>query len=735
MEPTTEDPPETAETTQGAFVVVGNITQNGATAMFEDMAAVSGIDMTKVVGLAACDPKALYAVEQTGSAFKLWFSNTSGESWTAQALAGKSKEIACDHGLLATLDAQKKLWIAKTSINGALLGWYATTNPTLVDRIGGGDGSFYGVKVTSSGKDVYVASGRALGGGNCQNDANNLPQSCTMSWGAPLVTIGATQVTGTGLTVTGTDNLAVGNTLAWPRRAFALEANGTISTNRQLLSGGNTWTSLATGSERYQTLTAAAPNVLFGLQSKAGVTTLSRIRIKEANCSDGTDNDANGLVDAEDPECVQPLATAFCAAHVDGDYCADRFQPALFLDQANQGTSAIHCATDRTGGRIVTVKPGVCQRNVAAPHADRVLTEDELTLPDPPNTGHYCNVHWLDGTWGFELTGTKPCNTLLLQKPLGTIVRAGLYSLTETNYVMARCTNGGVGPIAGAGAAPLSAVKSAVGQTTNRCIFQVSAAALPVFDRMWDPAHQIAGRGVNPFVHNQIPVSLAQFGLGEPGGKIPAPPKAPVPVGFGFVDRNGHDWGSNEPAYDTPLDEGRPLLAPAGGVVLANGSRDRDITNVSSAAGSPNQGELFVRYSIGSDATYRESFVVYYAHVRKRLVVDGQTVKAGQILGYVGASGATSGFAHLHVGVLRASNTNAHSAAFPDAGYHVAILPDTSVGGVNTQSINAVDPLGWANAAPDPWGYLEYDTAIAGTIGKGAWSPDLFQPGKAFSYP
>ena len=717
-----DDEPETTHGEQAAFVTVGNIPQNGTNVVFEDISAPTGIDVTKIVGLTACDPKALYAVEQIGAAFQLWFSNTNGQSWTAQTLAGKSKEIACDHGLLATLDANKDLWIAKTNLDGSLRGWYATANIVKVDRIAGGDGSFYGVKAVAGGNDVYIASGKALGGGNCVDDANKNPQSCVMFWGSPVVTIGATQVTGTGLTQTGTDSLPVGNTLAWSRRAFALEANGTVSTNAQLLDGGNSWSPLNTGSERYLTLTAAAPNILFGIQNRSGVIRLSRIRIKETSCSDGADNDANGLVDGEDPECVQPRADTFCQAHVDGDYCADRNQPLVFLDQINQNTALIKCSTGRGGFRFATVTPGVCQRNPAATNADHLLSEEELTPADPPLTGHYCNVHWPDGTWGFDVTGAKPCNTLLLQKPLGIVVRAGLYSLTTTNYVFARCSNGSVGPMAAPGVAPLNSANAAVGHTNNKCIFQVSEAAFPMFDRVWDPAHEIAGRSTNPFIHNQIPVALAQFGFGELGGNG-APPL------FGFVDRFGHDKGAREAAYDAPLDEGRPLLAPAGGVVIMNGSRDRDVSPVGAAPGTPNQSELFVRYSIGNDSDYRESFVVYYAHMRKRLVVDGQTVKAGQILGYVGATGSTSGFAHVHIGVLRASNTNAHSVAFPDAGWHVDIQPDLTTNGVNTNSVNAVDPLGWASSAIDPWGYVEFDA------GKGAWSPDLFKPGKGFSYP
>lgn len=137
------------------------------------------------------------------------------------------------------------------------------------------------------------------------------------------------------------------------------------------------------------------------------------------------------------------------------------------------------------------------------------------------------------------------------------------------------------------------------------------------------------------------------------------------------------------------------------------------------------------------DPTYRESFVVYYAHVRKRLVVDGQTVKSGQILGYTGATGCTGGFGHLHNGVLRTSNINAHTTAAPEAGYHFDFQANTDPTGTNTGGLNSIDPLGWANgSAFDPWAYLEWNTATGyGFTGKGAWSMALFKPGKAFRYP
>ena len=57
--------------------------------------------------------------------------------------------------------------------------------------------------------------------------------------------------------------------------------------------------------------------------------------------------------------------------------------------------------------------------------------------------------------------------------------------------------------------------------------------------------------------------------------------------------------------------------------------------------------------------------------------------------------------------------------------------------GSNTGGHNSIDPLGWANfSAFDPWATTEWNTATSyGFTGIGAWSVNLFKPGKAFRYP
>ncbi len=476
----TQEPEESTSTTdQDAIVLIGNIYQNGTLVSFDDITNVTGINLSHVVGLSACDAKALYAVERnTGvfgiATFKLWFSNDSGQHWTAQSLPGKSAEIACDHARLATLDANKNLYDSMIEANGTVEKWVLQPTSVKVDRIQGGDGTIYGVKAVATGHDVYATSTRSMG--------------ADLSWGSPIANIGATQVTGTGTTRTGPDNRYVGNTLAWSHRAFALESNGTISTNPTLLDGQNWWGGMNTGSERYFALTAAAPNILFGLQNKSGVIHLNRIRIDETSCSDGVDNDGNGLTDAEDPACTQTVANSFCASHANGTYCANRFESSWFLDQGNQNSALVTC----TSSKATAVTPGVCVDT--APGSDHLATLDALTPLDPPNTSHYCNVQWPDGSWDFDFGYPAVCDHLLAKKPNGKIVRAGLYSMTSANNVFVACNNGWYGPVGSAGYEPLLAAYAAVGHTNNACIFQVSATALPVFGPFFNLADQLPRR-------------------------------------------------------------------------------------------------------------------------------------------------------------------------------------------------------------------------------------------------
>jgi hypothetical protein len=725
-----DDASTVATTEQNSITQIGYIPQNGTTVAFDDITA-TGLNLQNVADITACDEKALYATVKVYSTYELYFSNDSGQSWIDVGANAGGAHIACDHSNLATLDASGQLFWVRLSANGQLgrgangyVQWFYTAGLAMA-RIQGGDGTFYGIRVNAAGNDVYTTSTRSLG-------------SPKLVWSnSPIARIGAIQVTGTGTTSTGLDNMAVGDSIAWPRAAFALEASGTVDTNNQLLSGINSWGTLNTGGERYTSITAASSNVLFGLENKSDGVHLGRIRITETNCFDGVDNDHNGLTDSEDPACIQAVANNFCTSiWRDGDFCSSQYQPSLFLGQPNQHTSLTHC-----NGGVATVTPGVCIAGTSTGH-DYLRTQEGSVQPEMPNEGHYCNVHWPDGSWDFDWTGVTPCQTIFARHPTQTpnVVRAGQYSPTGANNVYVRCTDGYIAPGTANGIAPLVNAYNTVGHGTNKCIFQVSPTQLPMFDRMVVSQLPTSVNTVQPFVHNHSPVDTLQF-----NPPFPQPPLNPPPtlnpdgtLAANGVDTTGASVGQREPAYDVQIDEGQPLFAPATGTVLLSGSRIRDVRTAGGASlGTPNQGELYVLYEVGSDRTYRESFVVYYAHVRRRLVVDGQTVKSGQILGYVGATGTTSGFAHTHVGVIRSSNTNAHTPTVPNLGWHQSIIPNNDLSGLSNGGQSSTDPLGWNNSYSfDPWGYWDFDTDTGrGYNGIGAWSPALFKPGAAFHYP
>ena len=131
-------------------------------------------------------------------------------------------------------------------------------------------------------------------------------------------------------------------------------------------------------------LTAGATNLLYGIcpTEAPGLVT---IKLTEDNCTDGTDNDADGLVDSEDPDCAAKAAAAFCAlpSTLNGTYCVDRYQPSFFLGQTNQNTGLVTCNSSH---QVVPVgaspKPGACVR--VNTRSDRLMTAAELAGSDPP---------------------------------------------------------------------------------------------------------------------------------------------------------------------------------------------------------------------------------------------------------------------------------------------------------------------------------------------------------------
>lgn len=132
-------------------------------------------------------------------------------------------------------------------------------------------------------------------------------------------------------------------------------------------------------------------------------------------------------------------------------------------------------------------------------------------------------------------------------------------------------------------------------------------------------------------------VALCGSGLGAGTGTPPAgdgtllwplPGHTMLTTHFGEVDAFGN---AGHRGTDIPAPEGTPILAAHSGTVLVSGWNDS----------YGNQ----VLLDSGTGLSTR------YAHMTAFIVTSGQTVTAGQTLGYVGSTGDSTGN-HLHFEVM-----------------------------------------------------------------------------------
>lgn len=129
----------------------------------------------------------------------------------------------------------------------------------------------------------------------------------------------------------------------------------------------------------------------------------------------------------------------------------------------------------------------------------------------------------------------------------------------------------------------------------------------------------------------------------------------PISGCFTVSSRFGPRWGTNHNGIDIAGGgiDGQPIRAIADGyVTLVNNSCSHNWGKPGNCCGNGygnyctvNHGSLNIN---GSSANY----VAYYAHASKITVSNGQYVKQGDILGYVGTTGWSTGY-HLHLGILR----------------------------------------------------------------------------------
>jgi hypothetical protein len=344
-------------------------------------------------------------------------------------------------------------------------------------------------------------------------------------------------------------------------------------------------------------------------------------------------------------------------------------------------------------------------------------TESESVVTPPAGMGRYCSMSWPGGGWGFasytNLTN-DPCAYLQGSSGTGTVERAGLYSTTGVNNVVLRCENGSYIMLGvGTGNGPLTwAYNQAAGH--SGCVFTVAPRELPIFARPYATSGYLYTNTGFDFARGYT--VNAKNDLGDLNGGTAATK----------VDWRGKDmswWGyGDHDAWDINLTTGTPIYAAANGTVQA--ARFRDITNACPGGYTiPYQGEVFIKHTIdgGANTTlYDEKLVTFYAHFSSIVVSAGQVVNKGDLIGYAGTTGCSSG-PHLHFGTFRLTNTASKK------NYPFVINTDFAAG-KDQNSANgyriAIEPRGFYPAKGfDPWAWRAYPD--------GALSINLWQAGEA----
>ena len=696
--------------------------------------------------ITSCGQGVLYSTRTDGT---LWVNLTGGRgTWSSVSPAAPGVRIACDRIHLYSL-VNQTLYHADTLGNGQLQStggrvWHTVKDgknlgvPFGTNEIQGGMGNIYALVLDATTGKWSLHSSELKE----YTAPLDYVQGATDSWVLLANNLGTNRATGAGQKSAYT---AFTTSVGYRKfnRAFGANPDHTVYYNDTLFYGQNIWTQFK-NELVLESITADDSNTMYAVYQKNFGKHLAVFSFSESNCSDNLDNDANGQIDAEDPVCRRKLATNWCQTRT-GSYCIDRIQ-------STEGYSHA-LVTCNSGGRPPTIRAGLCTKESAG--------NDRLTEPRandvPFDAGFYCNIINPDGSWDFKYTGPKPCALLHGSHPNAKVVRAGIFSATGLNDVHARCTNGAV-TFSGIGTEPLESAFNGVGHTRNSCVFTVSPREMRVFSAPFPTSAWkeplFGGRGYSVgHVFDHVPtcpssdgcpcaasslvcqVRLSDFGNGDGGFSGRVDNRGRV-ISTGYNDSNSYDFGMNE---------GTPLRSLGWGRVV--GSRDRDIS-AQGLGGTPYQGEIYIRYDIGSDRVYAESFIAYYAHVGKRVVEEGQTVRPGQLIGYIGTTGASSA-PHVHFGLVRLSNTNGSSTipasshscqpAFDGDkfGYHVCFKLTNNTYGVNIESLaGMIDPYGWRASGIDPMGYRWSKTNTSyGVRGLGAWAPQLWRSTEEPPYP
>jgi murein DD-endopeptidase MepM/ murein hydrolase activator NlpD len=104
--------------------------------------------------------------------------------------------------------------------------------------------------------------------------------------------------------------------------------------------------------------------------------------------------------------------------------------------------------------------------------------------------------------------------------------------------------------------------------------------------------------------------------------------------------------GDLHAAHDYPMPIGTPLFAIADGTIGAQHDGEDPDSPGNNYSGEPSNWVLLWTTHKGNRVT------VYYQHLARTTVKNGQKVKAGDIIGYSGNSGNSTG-AHLHIHAMK----------------------------------------------------------------------------------
>ena len=314
----------------------------------------------------------------------------------------------------------------------------------------------------------------------------------------------------------------------------------------------------------------------------------------------------------------------------------------------------------------------------------KVLTYDERQIKNAPviavpaGYGRYCSLSYASGGFAFDWAGRNddPCAAMLATSPGGTIARAGLYSMSGDNNIVARCEDGAsVLLYKRAGSAGLQQAFDE-NKSKKKCVFTVAPRQLPILGA--------------PFAVNNSAVGFTNGFDFARGYSVQTNTGT-----YNRVNYKGHlvNYVDHHDGMDWTMPQGTPIKSVHKGVVLE--ARTRDVTHHCPKSASRQQQEVYVLHVVGT-GVYAELFVSYYAHFHSIGVETGAIVSKGTELGKAGSTGCSSE-PHLHLEITRMSNT----ATAHRRGLRVPATEDYD-------QTSMIDPYGFSWAATagfDPWAW------------------------------